>query len=354
MNRYWITGAALFTTMLVTSTAWADRTETRQCVVSPQATIRVDNVAGEIVVIGWDREELQLEARMDDRIEEMIFDCSETRVDLRFKYPKRARDCKAWATLHVPRGATIEVEAISAEIKASALSGDVSLKTVSGNLELLASDCTRIDAVTVSGNLDLEASAPWIATQSTSGNIEIRGHGNELIASNTSGHIRIEGQYVTTRLESVSGNVDLNGLAQYVESRTVSGKTEIGVIGAPGTDDASARINTVSGRVALKGEHVRDLRVESISGRFEYEGSLSPTVRGDVSSTSDNILFTLTGPLDARIDARSNSGNVDASDFGLQTPRTNGSGQHVEGVSGSGEGRLTLQSLSGNVSLRSR
>jgi DUF4097 and DUF4098 domain-containing protein YvlB len=334
--------------------AWAERTESRQCVVTPQASIRINNVAGEVIVSGWDREEVHLEARMDDRVEEMVFDCTESRVDLRFVYPKRIRDCKVYVTIQVPRGAKVEVETVSASIDASAFSGEVMLKSVSGDVDLLASACTRLEVQTISGNVELEASAPWLSVQSTSGRIELKGNAEELIASNTSGHIQLEGQYGTARLESVSGAIELKGSVQHAESRTVSGSTALGVIGLGGPGDAGVRVNSVSGKVELAGDGVRDLRVETISGRVGYEGRLSPGVRGEISTTSSAIELDLTGPLDAQVDARSNSGGVNAEDFGLRTTRGIGPGEHIDGVAGSGEGRLTLQSLSGSITLRSR
>ena len=163
----------------------------------------------------------------------------------------------------LPRGARVEVTAVSAEIRANGLVGEQTYKTVSGDV-LLDGVGGRISATSVSGDVRLtgvQLVEPRANT--TSGDLEIAAPNLRALQLRTvSGDAQVRGAFDTGALhsiESVSGNASIEAMS----GRTVEVKKGIDFSGGGnrervvGDGAARLRFRTLSGDLELSGERAR-------------------------------------------------------------------------------------------------
>ena len=173
----------------------------------------------------------------------------------------------------LPRGARVDINAVSSDIEARGLVGDQEFRTVSGDMSL-EQVAGRIDLTTVSGDISLQAEGsiePRLAT--TSGDIEL-----------TAPQVR------GLQLRTVSGDAEVRaafdpGSTHTVE--TVSGDASISA-GSGLTVDVKRGID-LSGngaRQRVVGDGSARLRFRSLSGDIHLEGGPVRQPNGPVAQPS--------------------------------------------------------------------
>lgn len=254
----------------------------------------VENLAGRIEFVAWDRAEVHIRGEADDSVEEIQITSSTTGVQVRVINRKdRRRVGGTDLHLRIPATASVEAETVSADIRLSGNRGDnVTLRTVSGDVEVQASP----------------------------GRIE---------------------------LASVSGDVEFEGEVRRSSFETVSG--EIVIVGATGEVKAS----TVSGDVSLDGGEVIRGRFEAVSGDLILALSLADGGRLACDSMSGDVNLSLPASQQAEFTAQSFSGRI-RTDFGQSVRVSKGPGVVLEHREGDNGARIRLESFSGDISIRSR
>jgi hypothetical protein len=164
----------------------------------------------------------------------------------------------------VPRAAWVQVNSVSADIKAHFLSGEQSYKTVSGDIDL-DPDGGRIKAVTVSGDVQVRAAEPIeLSVNTTSGDMNIQGAMiNRLDVRTVSGDIEFEAGFAVGPLhtiESVSGDVSIESSTGVTVDVKSSMDLRRGGSRAYVAGDGSAqvRFRTLSGDCHVSGGHEVD------------------------------------------------------------------------------------------------
>jgi hypothetical protein len=167
--------------------------------------------------------------------------------------------------VEVPHGATVSVETASAEVEASDLSGNKRFRTASGDLsfERLAGP---LDVESVSGDVEIEGQAPLeLAAKSISGEMKVRvPRLRRLELVTTSGDIWLDAQLDGNgpfSLRSISGDVTLVGRSGFrIEARSVTGDL---------SSDLPSKRESGPGRKALiVGRPGPTLSFQSVSGDF--------------------------------------------------------------------------------------
>jgi hypothetical protein len=131
-------------------------------------------------------------------------------------------------TIELPAGATVILDAGSADIVASRLTGDVRLTTTSGDLAILDVSGT-LSAEAVSGDIEIDASDTLrLVARTVSGDLEIHARTLDgLQATTTSGDLTIAGRFVGDGpflIETVSGDASLEPVGDArVEVTTLTG-----------------------------------------------------------------------------------------------------------------------------------
>ena len=272
----------------------------RQVAADPQGEIDVSNVAGSIVIDGWDKPVVSVTADLPTGSERVEVTRAHGRTRVCVTYGSGSCDSPGWfhgsrrvrLELHVPAGSEIRASGVSASISSRGIAGTQHLHTVSGD----------IDADLGSGNDDVK---------SVSGSIRLHG----------------SGQDGTLLVSTVSGDLSVQNVAGDLQASTVNGRLSAAVSPA-----RSARLNTTSGDIDL-------------DARLARGGTI------DAETVSGNQKIDVAAPAGYSYEAKSFSGSIEDC-FGQPSDRNHyGPGSRLEGTRGAGDGHVRLRSLSGDESL---
>jgi len=278
---------------LLAGTAFAENVN-RTVDAADDGHVEVSNVSGTITIEGWNQSKVEVTGTIGRDVEELIVEPDGDEVVIKVKLPRGSSNASS-ANLHikVPRGSSINVGTVSANIDVAGVSGEQSLHTVSGN----------------------------VTTQAK---------GEDVSAESVSGDVRVSGDSSDSEIEAstVSGDVVLRRVAGKVAGESVSGSVEV-----KGGSIDRADLSTVNGEVNFEGE-LRD------GGRLSIE-----TVNGRV-----NVEFV--GNLSAEIEVETFNGGI-RNCFGPKAERTSKytPGWELEFTEGDGDGRVDISTMNGRVTL---
>jgi DUF4097 and DUF4098 domain-containing protein YvlB len=256
--------------------------------------VQVENLAGIIEFVTWERSEAQIRGEVGDDDSEVEITSTSKGVQVRVHNRKGDRHIEDTDLyLRIPETASIEANGVSVDITVTGSRGEnIQLNTVSGDLQ--------VDA--------------------TPGRME---------------------------LHSVSGDVEFEGSTSRSSTETVSG--EITLVGVSG----EISISTVSGDVSLEAGETSRGRFESVSGDMILDLSLEDSGRLTCDSMSGDVKLRLPASQQAEFTAQSYSGDINT-EFGDSVRVSRGPGvmlQHSEGDNGA---QIRLESFSGDISIRTQ
>ncbi|MCC4620426.1 DUF4097 domain-containing protein [Xanthomonas cassavae CFBP 4642] len=256
--------------------------------------VELENIAGKIRVRGWDRDEVSLTGTLGEG-QRLDVDASSNRLQFEVIYPRNSRNGQgAQLELRVPRGALLQVDAVSASVDVDQVDlATLQLKSVSGDV-VASGRAKETHLETVSGQLRSTVNSTRVTLGTVSGEIDAQAGASGVVSvESVSGQIRIgAGQVSQLRSESVSGATALTvaGLAPggSISAESVSGTIALGVprnvSAALDVDVFSGAIRSVVGKVERPeygpGKRLRttlgggngDVKLESHSGsvRIDY------------------------------------------------------------------------------------
>lgn len=147
------------------------------------------------------------------------------------------------------------------------------------------------------------------------------------------------------RASTVSGNVAVRGVAGEVTAKSVSGDVELKDI------DGEVTGKSVSGSLEASGA-LGNLEFESVSGDVTFVGDLKANASFRANTHSGDVQLTLPATLNANVEVQTFSGDF-RTDFPITVqPGANTRGRRMSGTIGSGGGRISLETFSGDVHLR--
>ena len=256
-------------------------------------TVHVSNIAGEVIVVGWSRSEVEVTGELGRSVEELIFERDGDKVTIKVKVPRSSggRGIASDLRIQVPEASSLDVGTVSADIDVSDVRGEQRLNTVSG------------DVTTENFGSDL-------AIEAVSGDIEVAGQQAD----------------TETDVNTVSGDITLFRIAGSVEAETVSGDL---IIDEGSFERVSA--NTVNGDILFQAA----LRA---GGRFQAE-----TVNGSVD-------VNFTEEVAGRFEIDTFNGKIN-NYFGPKAERTSKytPGWELSFEEGDGDARVEISTLNGSV-----
>jgi DUF4097 and DUF4098 domain-containing protein YvlB len=297
MNAFWVDSKTLrffVFTLLMPVSVMAAESVSKTMAIDSDGLVRVENVAGEIVITTWDRNEVSVDAKLGDEVESL--EVTETGNGVLVRVKNRSTSYNMDGSdleLKVPATANLEVESVSAEISVEGAGGE------------------WVSLVSVSGDLELAATVKRVELQSVSGDVEYTGSSTR------------------TQIESVSGEIAVSGISGEVS------------------------VQTVSGEVSLTAESIERGRFEAVSGDLELEVGLVASGRLNADNMSGDINLSLPKDQNLSISAQTFSGDI-GSDFGKANTSSHGPGSSLEFESPEGGASLKLESFSGDISIRRR
>ena len=293
IRNAWLSAAIL---AAIAGPASAQQEITKRATVESDATIEVSNVQGRVDVTAWNRNEVELVAVLENSKDELEFEAEEGHVRIEVDRPHgRYHDDEddAILTLHVPQGARLIIDTVSADITIVGVKGEQTLESVSGEVETQAFD------------------AP-VSLSSVSGEVIVKGNGGKA--------------EVTT--ENVSGTTTVAGIRGNYQGEVVSGSI----------------IATIAAAERVE--------VSTVSGDIEVHADLSPEARVSMESVSGVVELVVKPPVNAEFSLESFSGTL-KNCFGQTARKTSKytPGKELDFTQGSGGARVEIQTLSGEVSI---
>lgn len=267
---------------------------------TPNVHVSVSNVKGAVTITAWDRNQVQVGGRLGDGAKPLAIEGSNGDMTIKVQSQGKSgwfnwnSDTSMGATtldIRVPKGASLDVDVVSAPLSIDGIDGGkISVNTVSGK--------ARVNARTPIADVD-----------------------------------------------SVSGSIELAGSAGKVSLQTVSGD-----ILAPNIGD-EAELQTVSGRIRVGGGPWRKLNLSTVSGDVQLAGGLAPGGTFDVDSMSGDVQLQIPASTSATIHANTFSGDL-RSDFGTVKKVEHGPGSELQATVGGGNGKISVETFSGDLRIR--
>lgn len=253
-------------------------------------SVLIENEFGEIVIQGWDRNEVRISGGLSDDVNELEIRESGNTLRIRVDYHHRRTIDGADLEIMVPEGASVTAESVSGDIEAGGLAGQMlELRTVSGDLDV-AARVQRVSLHSVSGDIDFSGTASRISAESVSGEIDLTGVSGEIDASTVSGDITVTGDTLSSgEFEAVSGDVELRvALADggRINVSSMSGDIDLYL---PKGQQAEFQAQTFSGSIDSAFGQTRDSSSQGPGKRLKHhEGNSGATINlnsfsGDVS-----------------------------------------------------------------------
>jgi DUF4097 and DUF4098 domain-containing protein YvlB len=290
--------ALLLPAFALPATAAASRPFSAQKPADPSGTVEVIDVEGSIDIVGWDQPTVEVTGTIGAKVERVDVASSGNRTTVRVLLPHGNTgggsddEYEAHLKIRVPQKSQLEVSLVSADLRVAGVSGAAHLQTVSGEIN---GD---------GGSGDLEVA-------SVSGDIHLSAHGSH-----------------SARVKSVSGDLVISGIDGDVQLTTVSGDARL-TLGTLGR----AQLSSVSGDVSVN------------SSGLAASGQLSAdTVSGDVG-------VHLGAVPDADIDVQAFSGEIHNCFGPKAVEEQYGPGSRLNFRSGKGDGRIQIDTKSGDVTL---
>jgi DUF4097 and DUF4098 domain-containing protein YvlB len=261
---------------------------------SRNGTVELQAGAGEIIVSGWSRDEVRVRATSERSA--LRFDASPSRLSLGLRSPGgRSGDTRFEVT--VPVGARVRANSSSGDIRITGSKGEVEARTQRGD----------------------------IVVEDAAGSVEINALSGDVEASNITGDLRVGALNGDVRIRQVTGAVEAK---------------------------------TVSGEIDLRDARSKNVRIGSTSGDITFDGTIDPAGRYELQTHSGDVDLTLPANVGAQLTVSTYSGGVE-SDFLLTLPpgqhgEASGHGKRFTFRLGRGDARITVESFSGDINIRSR
>lgn len=251
--------------------------------------------------------------------------------------------------------ATLEFDGVVA-LRATLLAGSVSVVAGTGRPSVHVSGVQgpplqishEAGMLAITHEKLLEGVLSWIRTQKASADITVTVPPDCPVSLNlvAAGGV-VTGIAAKTTVRSATGDVTLHNVVGDVEANTVSGNVE-----AQGLDGRVTFISA-SGELALAGGSVDRLSARTVSGRISADLELLGDGTAEIQTVTADVTVRLPEHASARVHLNSGTGRVEAS-FPELARRDRPIARTLAGELGDGSANLTVNSVSGAVTLLSR
>jgi DUF4097 and DUF4098 domain-containing protein YvlB len=264
-------------------------------------------------------------------------------------------------TIAFARNGSIELQVAAGEINVSAWSRDQVRVRATSERSALRFDASSShlslglhSGSSRSGDTRFELTVPVgvrVRAISSSGDIRIRGARGEVEARTQRGDIVVE-EAGSTEITALSGDVEASAIAGDLQINVLSGDVRISQV----TGRVEAK--TVSGEIDLRDTRSRSVRLGSTSGDLTFDGTIDPAGRYEFRTHSGDVDLTLSANIGAELTLSTYSGGIE-SEFPLTlVPGQQGGpgarGKELFFTVGRGGARITAETFSGDINIRSR
>lgn len=268
--------------------------------ITADAHVGIENVRGTVTVTGWDKPQVELKGNLGAG-SKLFVSGDSAHLGLKVDsedggwFGRHGPQSDSDLVLHVPRGAELEVQVVSADANVADMAGK------------------SIQVHGVSGTLGVRSAAQEIDVESVSGDVSFAAP-----KANANGR---------AHLQTVSGNIN---------AKSVGGRV---------------KLETVSGDIGLDDAPVQELETGTVSGDVRLHVTPAAHARLHLESMSGDVRLYVPGNLSAHVEASTFSGDIHT-DFGKVQTKDHGPGSNLDARVGTADADIQMQSFSGNIELR--
>lgn len=178
---------------------------------APDGSVSIENTAGATKVTGWDRPEVQVKGTVCARCElSLTGKGNEVHVEIE-SHHVNPMSGKSEIEVFVPAGSSLSVEGFSATITIAGVSGSVSAETVNGSISH-AGPSKDTSLQSVNGTVETTRASGRVEAEAVNGTVTVRDSSGELTASTVNGKLTIAGgSFTRAALETVAGTIRFEG-----------------------------------------------------------------------------------------------------------------------------------------------
>ena len=215
---------------------------------APDGVVEIENNAGSIHVIGWDRAEITVTGTLGRNAEALDFSGGQRRTSISVD-ARNPHGVRSDLEIHVPAGSRVEIDSFAAEISVTDVAGSVHADTVNGSIRI-AGASKEVDATTVNGSVEISGTPQRVSVESVNGAVSVRGASSEITASTVNGLLSVTGAtFSQASLETVSGGVHFEGDLAAKASLSVSSVSGDVELIFPARVSGEVSITTFSGEI---------------------------------------------------------------------------------------------------------
>jgi DUF4097 and DUF4098 domain-containing protein YvlB len=211
------------------------------------ATVSLSNVCGALSVAGWDQPRIQVTGELEEADDEVVLTGTVARIRLEVRDTRGGDEGCATLLVRLPDSVRLEAETVSADLDVAGLTGTLDLDTVSGDLRVQGAP-REVQLETVSGEVLVAAATPSLSVETVSGNVAVHRALGRVEAETVSGEVAVEGgPFGRVELTTVSGDVVLVGPVELSGRAEVSTHSGDVTLRLPNGLPASYALSTFSG-----------------------------------------------------------------------------------------------------------
>jgi len=231
--------------------------------------ISVENLRGKVKISGWDKDEIKVTGKVDEKAERFIFEKDGAYIRVKVVMPRHLNggwnDRGSDLLIRVPKDIRLDFSGVSSDVDIENINKSAEVRTVSGNITA-DSLSEHVELSTVSGDINSENLSGKITLVTVSGDIDDK---------KSKGRIK---------LKAVSGRLRTESLANEVF------------------------VNTVSGEIDVSLDKVDELSISTVSGDVDGDLSLNSNGLVKMSSVSGDIDLVFENEVQASFRMKSNAG----------------------------------------------
>ena len=235
-------------------------------------SVRIENMRGQVQVIGWDKNEVVISGILDEEAEGLRFVDKGGIIDIEVEMPRHTRN-------HSNRDGSDLVIKMPEKMSVSfnGVSSNISVKDIYGGS----------DIQTVSGDIKLNTLKDFVESQSVSGNITSKELSGKITLSTVSGNIDDDKSTGRLILKAISGDIETNSTANEVFVNSVSGDAEVTL-----SNVDELMLSNVSGDIdaSLILNKNALLKLSSVSGDFNIDFRDDVNARFSITSSAGGSL----------------------------------------------------------------
>jgi DUF4097 and DUF4098 domain-containing protein YvlB len=236
--------------LLTAATAgWAGERVEQRRPASADALVAIENPAGSIHVVGWDKEEVEVTGTLGSGAEGIDVSGSSHHISIDVDTMRNPHGVSSDLEIRVPKGSRIEIDGFAASIRVEGIDGMIRAETVNGSIGI-ASGSKEVSAESVNGAVEVACPCQRVEATSVNGAVTVRGASGILDASTVNGRLTVEGaSFERVQLETVNGTLSFAGdlgSGSTLHAETVGGSVELIV---PAAVAATFNLSTFSGPI---------------------------------------------------------------------------------------------------------